>query len=447
MKELITTQRELFNQIHPQSYQKRINHLNNLKQAIRQHEEAIFKALYADLRKDKAEAFMTEVGLVYEEINHALKHLKSWMKPKRVKISLAQFPAKARILSEPFGQALIMSPWNYPFMLTLVPLVGAIAAGNVVIVKPSAYAPHIAAVMKTIVEQAFPQQEVVLFLGGRSVNEEILTYKFDYIFFTGSTGVGKTVMRKASEDLTPLTLELGGKSPCIIVGDSDLTLAARRIAWGKLINMGQTCVAPDYLIVEKKHEKIIDLINIYFKKSKEDMLKLPKIINEKHYLRLRGYLQEIGLNNYDDEHQIIFPTLVVNPKLDSGVMQEEIFGPILPVLLVDSVTEVAAFIAQRPKPLAMYVYSDDKSAVDFLLKHTSSGSFTVNDNLMQLASSYLPFGGVGDSGMGSYHGHQSFLTFSHQKSVLYKSKKFDLKFRYKKDEAAYRMAKKIIHTK
>lgn len=447
MKQIILDQKDLFTLKHPFSVDVRISHLENLKKSIKAHEAQIFEGLYQDLRKSKAEAFMTEVGLVYEEINHAIKHLKKWAKPKKVKISLAQFPAKARIISEPFGQVLIMSPWNYPFMLTLVPLVGALAAGNVIIVKPSAYAPHIAQVMKSIIETAFPNKEVILFLGGRSVNEEILTYKFDYIFFTGSTNVGKTVMHKASEDLTPLTLELGGKSPCLVVGKADLELAARRIAWAKLINMGQTCVAPDYLIVEKKNEKVIDLINQAFTLSKEEMLNLPKIINEKHYLRLKDYLNELGLNRYDDEHQIIYPTLVKMPSLDAKIMQEEIFGPILPVIIVNNLTEAKLFINSRPKPLAMYVYSDEKDTVDYLLKNTSSGSFTVNDNLMQLASSYLPFGGVGDSGMGSYHGHQSFLTFSHQKSVLYKSKRLDLKFRYQKDEKAYNIAKKIINTK
>ncbi len=447
MKDIIQQQRQLFNNEHPFSVDRRAKMLTRLKQAIKAHEEDIFAALYADLRKSKAEAFMTEVGLVYEEINHALKHLKKWSRPKRVKTSLAQFPAKARLVAEPYGQVLIMSPWNYPFMLTIVPMVGALAAGNVLIIKPSAYAPHIAKVMQSIVTDAFPLKEAILFLGGRSVNEEILTYQFDYIFFTGSLNVGKIVMHKASDDLTPLTLELGGKSPCIIVGDADLELAARRIAWGKLINLGQTCVAPDYLIVERKNEKIIDLINEKFALSQEELLTLPKVINEKHYLRLKAYLQELGLERYDDAHQLIYPTLVKMPALDSQVMQEEIFGPILPVMIVDHLEEVKTFVNNRPKPLAMYVYSDDKKAIDFLLHHTSSGSFTVNDNLMQLASSYLPFGGVGESGMGSYHGHHSFMTFSHQKSVLYKSKMFDLKFRYRKDESAYRMAKKIIRSR
>jgi aldehyde dehydrogenase (NAD+) len=447
MKELILNQRKDFTLIHPQSVKTRMTLLKNLKAAIQFYEHDVFNGLYSDLRKSKAEAFMTEIALVYEEINFAIKHLASWAKPKKVKTTLAQFPAKARLYYEPYGQVLIMSPWNYPFMLTLVPLIGAIAAGNVVIVKPSAYAPNIAQVMKKIVEKAFPKKEVILFLGGRSVNEEILTYKFDYIFFTGSINVGKTVMHKASDDLTPLTLELGGKSPCIIYGKADLDLAARRISWGKLINMGQTCVAPDYLIVERKNEAIIDKINAKFNLTKDQMLHLPKIINEKHYTRLKEYLIELGLDRFDDEEQIIYPTLVKMPALDTKIMTEEIFGPILPVIIVDSLVEVELFINSRPKPLAMYVYSDDQDVVHHLLTRTSSGSYTVNDNLMQLASSYLPFGGVGDSGLGSYHGKQSFLTFSHQKSVLFKSKAFDLKFRYQKDEKAYKMAKKILNTK
>ncbi|HKM02597.1 MAG TPA: aldehyde dehydrogenase family protein, partial [Bacilli bacterium] len=407
MKQLIEKQKDLFTLQQPFSVKMRITHLQNLKAAIKAQEDAIYKALDADLRKSKSEAFMTEVGLVYEEINHAIKHLKKWAAPKKVKISLAQFPAKARIYSDAYGQVLIMSPWNYPFQLTLVPLVGAIAAGNVVIVKPSAYAPNIAGVMKEIIETAFPHQEVILFLGGRSVNEEILTYKFDYIFFTGSVNVGKTVMSKASLDLTPVTLELGGKSPCVVFGNVDLKLAARRIAWAKLVNMGQTCVAPDYLIVDRQNERIIDMIELEFNLAKEEMLKLPKIINEKHYLRLKAYLTELGLERFDDENQSIYPSIVKMPSLDAKVMQEEIFGPILPVLIVDNLTMVKTLINASPKPLAMYVYSDDKYVVDFLLHHTSSGSFCVNDSLMQLASSYLPFGGVGESGIGSYHGHQS----------------------------------------
>lgn len=447
MKQIIANQRQLFNKIHPQSVTSRKQILLNLKASIKRYEEDIFTALNLDLRKSKTEAFMTEVGLVYEEINHALAHLNKWAKPIKTKISLAQFPARARVLSEPYGQVLIMSPWNYPFMLTLVPLVGALSAGNVVIVKPSAYAPHIAEVMKKIVEEAVPNKEAILFLGGRSVNEEILSYRYDYIFFTGSVNVGKTVMAKASENLTPVTLELGGKSPCVVFGRADLSLAARRISWGKLVNLGQTCVAPDYIILDRKNEALIEMINKEFNQSKEDVLKLPKIINEKHYLRLKSYLEQLGIDRYDDEHQLIYPTLVKAPKLDTQIMQEEIFGPILPVILVDELEEVVAFINSRPKPLAMYVYSDEKDKVQHLLTHTSSGSFTVNDNLMQLASSYLPFGGVGHSGMGSYHGHHSFLTFSHQKSVLYKSKLFDLKFRYRRDEKALKMAKKIIKTK
>lgn len=447
MKDIIAKQRELFNSLHPISVKRRKEALVLLKLAIKKHEDAIYKALWEDLRKSKTEAFMTEVALVYEEINFALKHLSKWAKAKKVKASIAQFPAKARILSEPYGQVLIMSPWNYPFMLTLAPLVGAVAAGNVVVVKPSAYAPHIAEVMKTIIEEAFPHKEVILFLGGRSVNEEILSYHYDYIFFTGSVNVGKEVMAKASHNLTPVTLELGGKSPCIVIGEADLDLAARRISWGKLINMGQTCVAPDYLIVDKKNEKIVDMIAEAFKKTKEELLTMPKIINEKHYLRLKGCLDEIGIKNYDDETHLIYPTIVKMPGLDTEIMRDEIFGPILPVIVVDKLDEAIDFIKRRPKPLAMYVYSDDKHVVNTLLTHTSSGSFTVNDNLMQLANPHLPFGGVGNSGMGSYHGEQSFLTFSHQKSVLYKSKKFDLKFRYSRDEKAYKIARKILNTK
>jgi len=429
------------------TYQMRKNRLIALQKAVKKYEKEIYEALFFDLRKDEWEVFVTELSIVYEEIHFALKHLKRWMKPKRIKSALVQFPAKNYIMHDPYGQVLIMSPWNYPLQLTLVPLVGAIAAGNVAVIKPSAYAPKIAEVMKKLIEEAFPNGEVLLFLGGRAVNEEVLKAIYDMIFFTGSPEVGKIVMRRASETLTPVVLELGGKSPFIITEDADIPLTVRRLKFAKLINNGQTCVAPDYVLMDAKVLPRLAEFQEVFDLFPDEEERLPKIINQKHYLRLKEYLVELGIPHFVDNTETIKPTLVVNPPLDSKVMQEEIFGPILPIIVYENLDEAISFINERPKPLALYLFTKSKKTINKVLQSTSSGSVGINDAVVQLANPHFPFGGVGNSGMGAYHGIHSFKAFSHQKAVLHKSRLFDFKFRYDVGDKTVGIFKKLTRVK
>ncbi|OQA77461.1 MAG: Aldehyde dehydrogenase [Tenericutes bacterium ADurb.Bin239] len=431
MLKIIQAQKEAMQKTYPLGYEKRKELLLSLQKAIKVYEKDIYDALYADLHKDEWEVFVTELGIVYDELHFAIKNLKRWMRKKRIKTPLVQFPGKNFIIPEPFGQVLIMSPWNYPLQLTFLPLIGAIAAGNYAVIKPSAYAPEIAKVMKQIVETAFPNQEAILFLGGRQVNEEILKGVYDFIFFTGSPGVGKIVMNKASENLTPIVLELGGKSPFIITEDADIPLTIRRLKFAKLINSGQTCVAPDYVLLDKKLVDKVEDIKKAFTVVGDEATRLPKIINEKHYLRLKGILEEVGSKNFDDKTQTIRPTVLLNPPLNSEVMQEEIFGPILPIITYDTLDEAIKFVTSRPKPLALYVFTKSKETMNKVLTKTTSGSAAINDAVVQLANPHFPFGGVGNSGMGSYHGYHTFKTFSHQKAVLHKSRFLDFRFRYK----------------
>jgi aldehyde dehydrogenase (NAD+) len=447
MLKQIKTQREAMNKTFPLSYEKRRELLINLQKAVKLYEKDIYEALYKDLHKDEWEVFVTELGIVYEEMHFAIKNLKKWMRRKKIKSFLVQFPAKNFLVPEPYGQVLIMSPWNYPLQLTLLPLIGAIAAGNYAVVKPSAYAPEIAKVMQQIVATAFPNKEAILFLGGRKVNEEILQGVYDFIFFTGSPGVGQTVMRKASENLTPVVLELGGKSPLIIAEDADIPLTIRRLKFAKLINCGQTCVAPDYVLLDKKLIDKVDDIRQAFSVEGEEKARLPKIINEKHYLRLKGVLTEVGSDNFDEETQTINPTVVLNPPLDSELMREEIFGPILPIITYETLDEAIAFINERPKPLALYLFTKSKEIMNKVLRETTSGSVAINDAVVQLANPHFPFGGVGNSGMGSYHGYHTFKTFSHMKAVLHKSRAFDFRFRYKPGPKTVGIFKKLTRNK
>lgn len=442
----IRKQKEYFQKKLYFSYNERLNNLKVLAKTIKKHEKELYLALFDDLGKNETEAFVTELALVYEEIHLARKKLKKWMKNKKVPTSLGQFPARSYISYQAYGQVLIMTPWNYPFMLTMVPLVGALAAGNVVVIKPSAYSPQTALIMKKIIDKAY-KNDVILFTGGRAVNEQILDIQYDYIFFTGSTSVGKLVMNKASQTLTPITLELGGKSPVIVTPSADIDLTVRRLKWAKLINLGQTCVAPDYIILVGDNQEFVTKIISSFELTTEEKGRLGKIVNEKHFMRLKEYLDEVKEPNYDLEKQIIHPTVIVEPSFDSPLMNEEIFGPILPIIKVKTLQEAVAFINKKEKPLAMYLYTKNKKDIDIVSKLTTSGSLTINDSLIQLANPHLPFGGVGASGMGSYHGHKSFTTFSHQRSVLNKSRYFDLKFRYKFDEKSDKLFKKLMRNK
>ncbi len=414
---------------------ERIAKLRRLRDLLTTSESAILKALQDDLGKGPGEAYLTELGIVLSELNHTIRHLKRWMRPQRVAGSLSVFPSRSRRLPEPYGLVLIMSPWNYPFQLTITPLIGAIAAGNRCVVKPSNQTPRSAQLMADLITAWLPPEEAAVVQGGREENQQLLDERFDYIFFTGGHTVGRLVMQKAAEHLTPLTLELGGKSPCIVDASADIQLAARRIAFGKGMNAGQTCVAPDYLLVHHDiKEALLQAIQAqwqaFYGQDALNCDQWPRIINQKHYERLMALMQgEKIVCGGQGDGQRIAPTLIDEVSWQSPLMQEEIFGPLLPVISYERLDEAIEQIQQRDKPLALYVFSQDQGQTDKILQSLSFGGGCVNDTLIQLSNPHLPFGGVGASGMGSYHGRHSFDTFSHYKSVLYKGK-MDFPFRY-----------------
>ena len=422
--------------------------LKRLEVAIRCNEKWIRQALWADLNKSDTEAYMMEIGQVLSEISYALRHMKEWSRVEKVHTSMAQKPGRAYKKPEPYGVVLIMSPWNYPFLLALQPLVGAIAAGNCCVIKPSAYAPHTAEILNKIVSEAFPEKYVTVISGGRAVNEEILKEKFDYIFFTGSERVGQLVMKKAAETLTPVTLELGGKSPCIVDESAALRISARRIAFGKFVNAGQTCVAPDYVLVDRrvKDEFVIALGKQIRKMYGDEPLKNPEypcIINEKHFQRLLSLMKSHPIaygGGINVEQRKIAPTIVVLDSLNDPLMKEEIFGPILPVIAYDSLSEAENIVRNRKKPLALYIFTQSPQAEKRLVNRLSFGGCCINDTVMHLANPRLPFGGVGASDMGRYHGRYSFETFSREKSILKTPMVPDVLFRY----PPYGMIKKLL---
>lgn len=416
----------------------RIATLKKLKQAIIKHQREIYDALKADLGKSETESYMCEVGLVLSELSYQIKHIKKWSKPKRKKMSLPNFHSKSFIVQEPMGVTLVMSPWNYPILLTLDPVIGAVGAGNCCVVKPSAYSPKTSSVIKKIISDVFEPGHVTVIEGGREQNTQLLNQRFDYIFFTGSVNVGKLVMEKASSNLTPVTLELGGKSPCIIDRDTNLKLAAKRIVFGKYLNCGQTCVAPDYIFVprDKKSEFIKyvkEEIISQFGEKPLDNENYGKIINAKHYERLMGLIDnsKVVIGGKGDKDSCrIEPTVLDNVTAKDAVMQEEIFGPIMPILEYEKIDQVENFIKEREKPLALYLFTDNKQTEDRLLKYVSFGGGCINDVVVHLSTEQLAFGGVGYSGMGSYHGRKSFDTFSHEKSIMKKYNWIDLPMRY-----------------
>jgi len=394
--------------------------------------------LHSDLGKSRTEAYMCEVGLTISEISYFLKNLKKFAKDKIVPTPITNFHSKSIIKSVPWGNVLIISPWNYPFLLAMESLVDALAAGNTVILKPSAYSPATSKIVKSIVEETFAEEYVAIVTGGREENKQLLSMKFDYIFFTGSKSVGQEVLRKAAEHLTPVTLELGGKSPCIVDETADIKLAAKRIIFGKFLNCGQTCVAPDYIYChENIKEKLLSEMQKQIKKQfGENPIKnqnYGKIINEKHFKRLLGLINEnkviIG-GNSDENSLKIAPTIMDNISWDDAVMQEEIFGPILPVLTYSNLNNVIKTIENHPHPLALYVFSNNKKAINDITTLCRYGGGCINDVVVHLATPEMPFGGFGESGMGSYHGKFGFDTFSHKKSILDKKTWFDLPMRY-----------------
>lgn len=432
---LVSAQHNYFNTNITKDTAFRHDALKNLLAAIKENESAIYDALQKDLGKSNQEAFMTEVGLVISSIRYALCHLDKWAKPKRCKTPLTHFPAKSYIYKEPYGVVLIMSPWNYPFFLTLSPLIGAIAAGNCAVIKTSRSSPNTSALIKAMINSVFSSSYIHVV----DVDEDydaILSCQYDYIFFTGSERVGRIVMRHASENLTPVTLELGGKSPCIIDKSANLKRAAKRIAWGKIINAGQTCVAPDYVVVPReKMDQFISLLqkNFYqFLASPLDNEDYPHIINLHHFIRLKNLIANapsVMGGKVDEKKFKIEPAIFTEADFNDDIMKNEIFGPILPVIAYDDLDEVLAVIKNRPKPLACYIFGRNHDFKRKVISTLSFGGGCINDTIMHVANEHLPFGGVGASGMGSYHGKHSFDTFTHQKSMIV-SGSLDLPFRY-----------------
>ena len=418
----------------------RLKQLESLKEAMIRHEADLAAALKEDLGKSRMESYMCEIGLTLSELTWMQKHLRSLMRSKRVSTPAAQFAAKSFRSPSPYGTVLIMSPWNYPVLLTLDPLIDAIAAGNTAVVKPSAYAPCTFDVMKTMIEECFPAHYVAVVDGGRAENQALLQQRFDMIFFTGGKTVGREVLRHAAEYLTPVTLELGGKSPCIVDSTAKIRLAAKRIVFGKYLNCGQTCVAPDYILCDKRirDELITAVLAEIEKQFGKEPLKNPnygKIINEKHFERILGLINGEKLvygGQSEPESLRIAPTVLNNITWDDAVMGEEIFGPLLPILTFDTLDEALDTVESHPHPLALYFFSEDKAAQKKVLDTCRFGGGCINDTIIHLATSDMPFGGVGESGMGSYHGRVGFETFSHYRSIVDKKTWMDLPIRYQK---------------
>ncbi|MBR5048798.1 MAG: aldehyde dehydrogenase [Erysipelotrichaceae bacterium] len=440
IEETLNRQKEYFYSGRTLELSARLAALSSLEQAVRNHEEEVIEALHLDLNKSRTEAVITELGIFYNEVSYLRKNLRRLMKPKKVRTTLSLIPARSYVVSEPYGCVLIMSPWNYPFLLTMQPLAGALAGGNCVALKPSAYSPHTSEVIRTIVSEALNEELVTVVLGGRQENQQLLDQPFDFIFFTGSVAVGKLVMIKAAERLTPIALELGGKSPVIVDETADIDLAAKRLVFGKFINAGQTCVAPDHIFVHHSVERqLVDRLIYWIEQfypldEKEFIADYPCIINQKHFERLLGLLKDQQITyggKHNEETRQIQPTIVRNVDRSNKLMQEELFGPIFPILTYESFTDVISEIKRLPKPLALYLFSTDESHMKTVENEVSFGGGCINDCVVQLSNHHLPFGGVGNSGVGSYHGEASFRCFTHQKSLVRKSNHLDISVRYR----------------
>lgn len=440
IRQILEKQHRLFQEGATLPVSFRLSQLQKLKDGIRRYEEKLDQALEADLGKSRMESYMCEIGLTLSELTWMQKHLRSLVREKRVATPLAQFAARSFRSPSPYGTVLIMSPWNYPVLLTLEPLIDAIAAGNTVVIKPSAYAEHTSAVLKEMLKECFPSEYVAVVTGGRAENKELLEQRFDKIFFTGGKTVGREVLRHAAEYLTPVTLELGGKSPCIVDKSAKIPLAAKRIVFGKYLNCGQTCVAPDYILCDRTvcDELILALQKEITTQFGEDPLKNPdygKIINRKHYDRIMGLIDpdKVVCGGCGDGQSLrIAPTIMKNVTFSDTVMGEEIFGPVLPILTYDTLEEAINIVEEHPHPLALYLFSEDKGAQKKVLELCHFGGGCINDTIIHLATSAMPFGGVGESGMGGYHGKTGFETFSHFRSIVDKKTWMDLPIRYQR---------------
>jgi aldehyde dehydrogenase (NAD+) len=437
MEAVLKQQRQYFASDQTKNTAFRIEKLRQFKSGILRYQDKISEALWKDLHKSFEEAYLTEISIVLQEIDYHIKHLKCWAKTKRIHTPLHLLPSSSSIAYEPLGVALIMAPWNYPFQLLMNSLVGAISSGCCAMLKPSPYAQNTAEVMEDLIHEVFDRQYIEIVQGGRDVNQILLELRFDFIFFTGSPAVGKVVMKAAAEHLTPLILELGGKSPCIVDAGANIDIAAKRIAWGKAINAGQTCIAPDYLFVHRSVKSELlqkiatNLENMYgvdFKRSRF----YPRIVNEQAMNRLQKLLGHGKIaygGEVDIEEKYISPTIIDEVSPDFPIMQEEIFGPILPVLTFEEIGEAISYINANEKPLAFYYFGKSARSKD-ILQRTTSGGACINDTLMHITNHHLPFGGVGNSGLGKYHGHNSFLAFSNARAVVNTPTWVDLPFKY-----------------
>lgn len=409
--------------------------LRQLDEAMHRYEKQLAEALWTDLHKSYEEAYLTELSIVYGEIRNHLRHMRRWARPERKASPLAIMPAKSKIIKQPLGNALIIAPWNYPVQLLLNPLVGALSAGCTAMLKPSPYVPNVSRVLTEMIRSTFRPEQVAIVEGNREVNQMLLAERWDVIFFTGSPSLGKMVMEAAAKHLTPIVLELGGKSPCIIDKDADLKVAAKRVAWGKVLNAGQTCIAPDYLLIHgdvKEHflKRLVKEWNELLTRNPQNAKHFVRIVNDKALDRLIGYLDNGTRYHggvYDKADRYLSPTILTDVAADSPIMQEEIFGPIFPVMTFKHIEEVPAFVNQRERPLALYYFGKKG---DYVLRHTISGGACVNDVIMHIVNHDMPFGGVGNSGMGNYHGKDSFLAFTHRRSVVSTPTWVDMPFRY-----------------
>jgi len=452
VQNIISDQKIYFNTQKTKDVSSRLMHLKALKSEIISKEQAIYDALKLDFKKSEFESFISEFGIVISQLNLVIKNLTNWVKPEGVKSSILTFPSRDYIYKDPYGSVLIIASWNYPFLLAIEPLIMAVAAGNTVVLKPSELTINTSQLITDIVEKVFPKENVASIQGGVETSTELLQQKWDYIFFTGSVSVGKIVAQAAAKHLTPVTLELGGKSPCVIDDSVDLKLAARRIVWGKFLNGGQTCIAPDYLIIKSniKTEFIEALkteITRVYGENPMNSADFPRIINTKNTIRLANMLKDVNVvfgGEIDEKKCYVSPTLIDEPALDSEVMSEEIFGPILPILTYNSDEDIEGIVNHYDKPLSLYVFSNKKPFVEAILNKFSFGGGVINDVLIHFGNHRLPFGGVGNSGMGAYHGKLGFDTFSHKKAIIKRGNWIDPPIRYAPYKGKLNLLKKMF---
>lgn len=449
--DLVQRQRAFFQSGDTRPLEFRRAQLRKLQDALVAHESVLLQALHADLRKSAHDAYFGEIGFILSEVRYAIRHLPCWIKPQRRRIPLLAWPGKGFILPEPFGLALIIGPWNYPLQLLLLPLVGAVAAGNCAVLKPSELAPHTAAAVAKLIREVFAEEYIAVCEGEREVAEALLRERFDRIFFTGSTKIGRSVMAAAAQHLTPVTLELGGKCPCIVCADAPLEVTARRIAWGKFMNAGQTCVAPDFVLVDRRiREELVkslqQAIREFYGENPQQSPDYGRVINRRHFDRLTGLLGAGRVahgGQHDAQDLYLAPTLLTDVPLDAPVMQEEIFGPILPVLVFDQLDDALALLRDRPTPLALYLFTQDRAAQERVLAEARSGGVCFNDTVVHILGKQLPFGGLGESGLGTYHGKASFDCFTHYRPAVRRSFRFDAKLRYPPPKVSLETLKRV----